>query len=106
MLYSSLLDQVPNAPLICTHGQFKLAALQLLDQLVRNGCTIYYSSDLDPEGLRMANRLYNRYPNSVHYWRMDVTAYEKSLSEVHLNGERLNKLASIDDVFYNLYWIE
>ncbi|UOR13488.1 TIGR02679 family protein [Halobacillus amylolyticus] len=98
-VFSSILDQVPNAPLICTHGQFKLAALQLLDQLVRNGCMIYYSSDLDPEGVRMATRLYNRYPNSVHYWRMDVDAYEKSLSEVHLNVERLNRLASVDDAY-------
>ncbi|WP_163971841.1 TIGR02679 domain-containing protein [Oceanobacillus halotolerans] len=45
-VYSSILDQSPEAPLICTHGQFKLSALLLLDLLVREGCMLYYAGDL------------------------------------------------------------
>ena len=35
-VYSSILDHVPGVPLICTHGQFKLAVFALLDKLVEN----------------------------------------------------------------------
>lgn len=94
-VFSSLLDHVPNASLICTHGQFKLAGLWLLDLLVEEGCTLYYAGDLDPEGLGMAVRLLERYPNQVKLWKMDVAAYHMSQSEVALSEERLAKLNAI-----------
>ncbi len=48
---SAILDILPFAPILCTHGQFKLAAFLLLDKLVKTGVTLHYSGDLDPEGL-------------------------------------------------------
>ncbi|MDC3414687.1 TIGR02679 family protein [Aquibacillus sp. 3ASR75-11] len=95
-VYSSILDQVPNAPLICTHGQFKLAALWLMDRLVKSGCMLHYAGDFDPEGLGMATRLLGRYPEHVKLWRMDITSYRKAVTDVFINEERLNKLSSID----------
>lgn len=93
-VFSSLLDEVPNAPLICTHGQFKLAGLQLMDLLVESGHTLSYAGDFDPEGLSIAERLLKRYPGNVKLWQMDVPSYERSNPVVEL-GERLNKLTSI-----------
>ncbi|QDI90842.1 TIGR02679 family protein [Salicibibacter halophilus] len=94
-VYSSLLDAVLDAPLICTHGQFKLAALRLMDKLVEEGVSLYYAGDIDPEGITMANRLLERYPRHVHFWRMDVASYRQSLSANRLDEERLAKLANM-----------
>ncbi|WP_277679052.1 TIGR02679 family protein [Gracilibacillus dipsosauri] len=95
-VYSSLLDVVPATPLICTHGQFKLASLVLVDLLVASDVTLYYAGDLDPEGLRMAERLVNRHRNAIKLWRMDLSAYKQSITEgEELSNVRLQKLNPI-----------
>ncbi len=94
-VYSSLLDELPSVPLLCTHGQFKLAGLVLIDLLVQEGCTIHYAGDIDPEGLNMAERLLLRHPSNVRIWKMDLESYKKSITEVELSTDRLQKLASI-----------
>lgn len=53
-VFSSLLDDVSDAPLVCTHGLFKLAAYRLLDMLVASGCQLKYTRDFNSEGLQMA----------------------------------------------------
>ncbi|UFU00260.1 TIGR02679 family protein [Radiobacillus kanasensis] len=94
-VYSSILDKIPKAPLICTQGQFKLAALLLIDLLVKEGCVLYYAGDLDPEGLSMAERLLQRHSGHICLWKMDVASYRKSEADIVLSVERLNKLDSI-----------
>lgn len=94
-VYSSILDQVPQVPMICTHGQFKLASLWLLDLLTEEGCTLYYAGDFDPEGLGMVERLLERYPDHAKLWKMDKPSYEHSHPEIVLTDERLKKLNSI-----------
>lgn len=96
-VYSSLLDAVPEAPLLCTHGQFKLAALKLMDILVEYGCILHYGGDFDPEGVAIAARLRERYPGKVVLWRMDRESYLDSKPSVKLTGERLLKLKGIVD---------
>lgn len=84
-------------PLICTHGQFKLAALLMLDILVKNNTVIYYSGDFDPEGLQIAQRLLQRYPNRVRLWRYGTEEYCRCISEVVLSEPRLKKLRGINN---------
>ncbi|MBU5267131.1 TIGR02679 family protein [Virgibacillus proomii] len=93
---SSLLDVQPNIPIICTHGQFKLAAFMVLDLLTIDNCTIYYGSDFDPEGLGMAERLLKRYPIHVQLWQMDTAAYKKSNPVKPIPTERLKQLERIE----------
>lgn len=95
-IFSALLDEVPDVPLICTHGQFKLAGLQLLDLLQASGHTLYYSGDFDPEGLSMALRFKERYGDNGQFWRMSLQDYEQANPAVEL-GERDAKLDSILD---------
>lgn len=97
-VFSSLLDDVPDAPLVCTHGQFKLAAYRLLDMLVASGCQLKYAGDFDPEGLQMAARLKERYGDKLDYWCMDLESYVASESNVELAEERLVKLDRVTDV--------
>ncbi len=92
---SILMDQLPEAPIICTHGQFKLATLLLIDKLVIEGCTLHYSGDFDPEGVAMAQRLKERHPESVALWRMSEEDYHESGASVELNEERLGKLNAV-----------
>src|SRR5699024_1251700 len=82
---------------LSTNGQFTLATLRLLDLLAENGCTLYYASDFDPEGLGMAERLLIRYPKSVRLWRMDDASYEQSEPTYPLSEDRLEKLSKITE---------
>ena len=98
-VFSEILDKFPDRnlpPLICTNGQFKLAALILLDRLAKNDVIIYYSGDFDPEGLLMAQRLKTRYPAQVRLWHYTEEDYKKSQSEVALSENRLNKLKNLN----------
>ncbi|WP_106496596.1 TIGR02679 family protein [Lentibacillus sp. Marseille-P4043] len=92
---STLLDYKPDMTIICTNGQFKLAALMLMDLLVEEGCTLHYAGDFDPEGLGMAQRLLDRYPNHAKLWRMNLAAYQKTAPVKELTAERLEKLHGI-----------
>ncbi|MDQ0243254.1 uncharacterized protein (TIGR02679 family) [Bacillus fengqiuensis] len=91
---STIVDEVPAAPIICTHGQFRTASWVLLDLLIEAGCHLYYSGDLDPEGIAMAYRLKERYADRVTFWRMDESSYEKSGSEEDISS-RLTRMESI-----------
>lgn len=59
-VFSAVLDQVSESssgharrpPMICTHGQFTLAALIILDKLAASGATLFYSGDFDPEDFK------------------------------------------------------
>ncbi|TCS84479.1 TIGR02679 family protein [Tepidibacillus fermentans] len=97
-VFSAIIDQLQlkeSAPIICTHGQFKLATLILLDHLVQNRTKIYYSGDYDPEGLQMAQRLKVRYPEHVQLWRFEIEEYLEAISNIELSDARLKKLNTI-----------
>lgn len=94
---SVLLDLLPDASIVCTNGQFTLASLMLLDLLAQESCQLYYAGDFDPEGLGMAQRLLQRYPEKLHVWQMDVTAYQQSNPVKPLTKERLRKLRGITE---------
>lgn len=93
---STLMETIPSAPIICTHGQIRLAGWQLLDRLVQSNCMLYYSGDIDPEGVVIASRLKKRYKEHLVLWRMDREAYEQSLSNEDIS-ERLPKLNRISN---------
>lgn len=96
---ATLLDYKPNAPIVCTNGQFTLAALLLLDKLVGVGSVLHYAGDFDPEGLGMAQRLLERYPGGqVQLWHMDLDSYLRSNPVKELTQERLEKLNRIEHV--------
>ncbi|MDR3542926.1 MAG: TIGR02679 family protein [Desulfosporosinus sp.] len=81
-----------NPPLLCTHGQFKLASLLLLDKLAASGTLIYYSGDFDPEGLLMMERLLLRYPSQAKPWHYTLADYQLAHSERVISPQRLKQL--------------
>lgn len=78
--------------LICTYGQIKLASLILLDKLAPQVKAIYYSGDVDPEGLGIADRLKVRYGDKLVLWRYTISDYEMVKSHKRIEHSRMKKL--------------
>ena len=62
----------------------------------KEGMTVFYSGDFDPEGLKMAERLLNRYPDNVKLWRYDIENYKKCISRTNLSEKRLKMLENLN----------
>ena len=99
MVFSHLCEALAGAEcgLICPSGQIKTASLMLLDLLCESGCQIFYSGDLDPEGIGIAQRLFARHPHQVQPWHMAKEDYLRARSEEGVSQERLQKLNRVQD---------
>jgi uncharacterized protein (TIGR02679 family) len=99
-VFSSILDMHEGEPfaLVCTHGQFKLAGLQLIEKLCAESVIIYYSGDYDPEGLLMAQRLRFKFGSNIRFWRYTIEDYEKSLTEREISDLGASKLSNVTEV--------
>ena len=86
---------IRRPPMVCTHGQFKLAAWIILGKLAAGGATLFYSGDFDPEGLQMAQKLMDRFPGSVRPWRYGLQDYRHCMPGTPLPAGRLAKLKAI-----------
>ncbi len=86
---------IRRPPMICTHGQFKLAAWIILGKLAAGGSTLFYSGDFDPEGLHMAQKLMDRFPGSVQPWRYGLQDYRRCMPETPLPADRLARLQAV-----------
>ena len=80
---------------ICTYGQLRLASLVLLDKIVQDDVKVYYSGDFDPEGIMIADKLKQRYGESLILWRYGIEEYNEIQSKVKLTEQRLKKLDNI-----------
>ncbi len=97
MVFSELLERVSGYPvtLLCTSGQPRTAAYQLMELLCRGACSFYYAGDLDPEGLDIADRIWRSFPGRVYIWRMSESDYEKAKSPEPVSERRLEILKNI-----------
>lgn len=79
--FSDLHEALADRPLhdrpalVCTSGHVSLAARQLLDRLVEAGTTLYYSGDLDLDGVGIARFFRGRYGEALQFWCMDPATY-------------------------------
>ena len=97
-IFHNLINDLTNqaqTSLMCTNGQLTIASLLMLDLVVQSGATIYYGGDFDPEGLRIAERLKNRYGKQLVFWRYSPEDYEAALSNEELSTNRLKKMDSL-----------
>lgn len=101
MVFSEIIERLNglDVTVICTSGQMKTASLVLLDYLYKNGYELYYSGDMDPEGLQIAQRFKNRYQNS-NLWFFERVYFDKSF-KLQDNFQdlafRLKKMDSLTD---------
>ena len=99
MVFSHLCESLAGMmiSMICTSGQMKTASLLLIDLLCESGCKLYYSGDIDPEGIGIADRVLSRHPEHIIPWRMTKEDYESSVSNETLDETRIKKLDRIKD---------
>ena len=80
---------------MCTYGQVRLSGIILLNLLIESGLKIYYSGDLDPEGIQIADKLKTRFKDNIEFLGFDVNTYYQNMSDIKLNDNRLSKLDGI-----------
>ena len=99
MVFSYLLKHLEQkkVTLLCTSGQLRSAAVKLMPFLLDSGAEIYYSGDIDPDGIRIADRLWKKYGDRIHVWRMSEEDYVKSLSEEKIGNVSIKKLETVEN---------
>lgn len=102
MVFSYLTEQLRqkgefgNTALLCTSGQPRTAGLRLLRLLAEGGCEIFYSGDMDPEGIDIADRLWKQSDGRVRIWRMSPEDYRQGISGESLKAARLARLDRVE----------
>lgn len=81
--------------LLCTSGQPRAVALELIPLILDSGADIYYSGDIDPDGIGIAERLWQKFGERIHIWRMSPADYEKSVSKECIGNNGLAKLENV-----------
>lgn len=99
MVFTTLQKEIKdrNIALICTSGQLSLTAQKLIELLVKGNNRIFYSGDIDPEGLGICDRLWKKYPNNITPWLMDKNDYLTSISNEEVSNQRLGLLDKIEN---------
>lgn len=87
--------KIKDFPMICTYGQVKLAGIVLMDLLEKHGYKLYYSGDIDPEGIQIADRLKQKYGKCLELIGFDGDTYLKNISNIEISDKRIKKLNSI-----------
>lgn len=82
---------------MCMNGQPRLACLMMLELLAKSGTRVYYSGDLDPEGLLIAQKLSGFYTGEFNYWHMGKLDYDECISKEMLSDRRVKMLDNISD---------
>ena len=97
MVYSYLQKEIKNkkVALICTSGQLSQTASKLIDLLVKSNNKIYYSGDIDPEGICICDKLWQKHPNNIVPWFMNTEAYKLCMSNEDISASRLSMLDNI-----------
>ena len=82
---------------MCMNGQPRLAGLLVLELLAKSGTNVYYSGDLDPEGILIAQKLSQYYRGTFCYWHMTPFDYEQCRSKEIISEKRKKMLQKITD---------
>lgn len=99
MVFSQICEDLKGeeVALVCTSGQMKTASLILVDLLCESGCRLFYSGDLDPEGICIADKIISRQPGQISAWHMEPEDYAYSVSDEDIDKKRLKKLEKLYD---------
>lgn len=99
MVFTTLQKEIKDndIALICTSGQPSLTAQKLIELLVKGNNRIFYSGDIDPEGLGICERLWKKYPNNITPWLMNKNDYLASISNEEVSVQRLSLLDKIEN---------
>ena len=80
--------------LICISGQPNSSTHIILNNLIKEGCKIFYAGDFDPEGIIICDNLKKRYDKDLEFMCMDKKYYTKIKSQNSFE-DRISKLDNI-----------
>jgi len=97
MVFSYICGEFKNnfAAIMCTSGQMKVASLILIDLLCESGCILYYSGDIDPDGILIADKILLRHSSNIKIWRMSKDDYYLSVSDKTVLERDIKKLDNL-----------
>lgn len=97
MVFSYLIHNLKNSDytLLCTSGQPRSVAQILIPYILASGAEICYNGDIDPDGICIADRLWKKFGDRIHIWRMSPADYEKSISKEKIGDIGRTKLENI-----------
>lgn len=98
MVFSYLIHNLKDSAhtLLCTSGQPRSVAQILFPYILADKAYVYYNGDMDPDGIRIADRLWKKFGDGVRIWRMAPADYEKSLSGEKIGDMGRAKLEHIE----------
>lgn len=92
-VFSYLCKKYPQESFICGNGQQRLSIWILLKKIKEH--SIFYAGDFDPEGLGIAQRLKQRFPDRIRLWNYTCSLYLSHLSGRRISTQSLKKLDGI-----------
>ena len=97
MVFSYLINNVKYSKysLLCTSGQPRAVAQVLITYILDAKVKIFYNGDIDPDGIRIADRLWKKFGDNIHIWRMTPKDYERSISKEKIGELGRAKLENI-----------
>ncbi|MDT2830246.1 TIGR02679 domain-containing protein [Vagococcus carniphilus] len=96
-IYSILIDHFTDIPMICSSGQFSNAVWQLLRKLEKSNQQFLYVGDLDPDGLLMAQKIIDAFPENARIFSMSLENYQSSRERADISDQQVKKLRGIKD---------
>lgn len=84
-----------NVPIIITSGIPNLAVYSLIKKLEKTGNKLYYNGDFDPEGLLIASKLKESFPN-LNLFCYETSNYDDIRTKEKISSSRIKKLDNIN----------
>ena len=100
MVFTWLLNHIKDQHhigLICTSGQLSTVAWNVLSLMKQTDCRLYYSGDMDPEGLLIGQSVLRQMNGKVTLWHMSEQDYIRAMSKEPVSERRMALLANVKD---------
>lgn len=93
-----ILKENRNIGVICSNGQINQCTYLLLDKLAKSRCFFYYAGDFDPEGLLIADKLKQRYQDSLSLIGYEIKLFDQIIySSKQVSTRRYQMLKQLQD---------
>ncbi len=96
-ILTEILYRNRNVSVIISGGFPNTSVYLLLDKLLSSGNELYYNGDLDPEGLLIAQKLKEKYSNSLKLIGYTEKDYYTCISKNSISESRLKKMDQLKD---------
>ena len=100
MVFTWLMNHMPKGSsigLLCTSGQLSTVAWNVLSLLKHASCRLYYSGDMDPEGLLISQGIRQHLSGQITMWHMGKQDYLKAVSKESISQRRMKLLTNVKD---------